>query len=171
MAIDKKNHPQVYLEECKYKIKKIEMSRFINTELKSDSESDIDSDLEKMEAKTDNELEADSDNDSVYNTMHWFFLDDYWFFFLFFSDDYWFLLIIIDFYLWLFYDDWFFIDDYCWLFVIILFWYVSVVCINGGSGQHIFRKVLVKLMLLLWKLWMSSINSVKNCEYSILVKK
>ena len=40
------------------------MSRFINTELKSDS------DLEKMEAKIDKELEADSDNDSVYNTMH-----------------------------------------------------------------------------------------------------
>ena len=39
MRIDKKNHPQVYLEECKYKISKIQMSRFINTELKSDSES------------------------------------------------------------------------------------------------------------------------------------
>ena len=39
MRIDKKNHPQVYLEECKYRVKKIQMSRFINTELKSDSES------------------------------------------------------------------------------------------------------------------------------------
>ena len=39
MKIDKKNHPQVYLEECKYKIKKIQMSRFINTELDLDSES------------------------------------------------------------------------------------------------------------------------------------
>ena len=36
---DKKNHPQVYLEECKYRVKKIKMSRFINTELESDSES------------------------------------------------------------------------------------------------------------------------------------
>ena len=36
MRIDKKNHLEVYLEECKYKIKKIQMSRFINTELKSD---------------------------------------------------------------------------------------------------------------------------------------
>ena len=35
-----KKYPQVYLEECKYKIKKIQMSRFINTELDSDSESD-----------------------------------------------------------------------------------------------------------------------------------
>ena len=39
MKIDKKNHPQVYLEECKYRVKKIQTSRFINTELKSDSES------------------------------------------------------------------------------------------------------------------------------------
>ena len=55
MRIDKKNHPQVYLEECKYKVKKIQMSRFINTELKSDSESS-DSDSEKIGAKVDNEL-------------------------------------------------------------------------------------------------------------------
>ena len=33
MRMEKKNHPQVYLEECKYKIKKIQTSRFINTEL------------------------------------------------------------------------------------------------------------------------------------------
>ena len=38
MRIDKKNHPQVYLEECKYRAKKIQMSRFINTELKSNSD-------------------------------------------------------------------------------------------------------------------------------------
>ena len=56
LTIDKKNHPQVYLEECKYRIKKTQMSKFINTELKSDSESS-DSDLEKIEAKVDDELE------------------------------------------------------------------------------------------------------------------
>ena len=44
MRIDKKNYPQVYLEECKYKAKKIQISRFINTELKSDSESDSEPD-------------------------------------------------------------------------------------------------------------------------------
>ena len=38
MRMDKKYFPQVYLEECKYKIKKIQMSRFINTELDLDSE-------------------------------------------------------------------------------------------------------------------------------------
>ena len=37
---DKKNYPQVYLEECKYKIGKIQMPRFINAELESESESD-----------------------------------------------------------------------------------------------------------------------------------
>ena len=59
MRMDKKNHPQVYLEECKYRIKKIQMSRFINTELKSDSESsDSDLDSEKIGAKVDNELMA-----------------------------------------------------------------------------------------------------------------
>ena len=43
MRMDKKNYPQVYLE-CKYKIKKIQMSKFINTELDFDSELDDDSD-------------------------------------------------------------------------------------------------------------------------------
>ena len=39
VRMDKKNYPQVYLEECKYKIKKIQMPRFINTELEPESES------------------------------------------------------------------------------------------------------------------------------------
>ena len=57
--IDKKIHPRVYLEECKYKVKKIQMSKFINTELKSDSESsDSDLDSEKVGSKFDNELMA-----------------------------------------------------------------------------------------------------------------
>ena len=48
LRIDKKNHPQVYLEECKYRVKKIQTSTFINLELKSDSESpDSDLELEK----------------------------------------------------------------------------------------------------------------------------
>ena len=55
MRMEKKNYPQVYLEECKYKIKKIQMSRFINTELDSDSESD---------AELMTKLKSDSDNDS-----------------------------------------------------------------------------------------------------------
>ena len=46
VKMDKKYFPQVYLEECKYKIKKIQMPRFINAELKSDSDSDSDSEAE-----------------------------------------------------------------------------------------------------------------------------
>ena len=46
MKIDKKNHPQLYLEECKYRLKK----RFINTELKSNSDSsDLDLDSKKVD--------------------------------------------------------------------------------------------------------------------------
>ena len=51
MRIDKKNHPQVYLEECKYRVKKPQMSRLINTELTSDSDSS-DSDLDDNDLMT-----------------------------------------------------------------------------------------------------------------------
>ena len=44
MRIKELNYPQVYLEEWKYKIKKIKMSKFINTE--SESESELESDSE-----------------------------------------------------------------------------------------------------------------------------
>ena len=47
-----KNHPQVYLGECKYKLKKIKMTKFINTELESDLEPDT-----ELESK----LEFDSE--------------------------------------------------------------------------------------------------------------
>ena len=61
LGIEKKNYPQVYLEECKYRVKKIQVLRFINTELDSDSESE-------PEPESDNELmtklKSDSDNDS-----------------------------------------------------------------------------------------------------------
>ena len=65
MRIDKKNHLQVYLEECKYRIKKIQMPRFINAELKSNSESDseLESDSE-AESKSDTELMAKLKSDS-----------------------------------------------------------------------------------------------------------
>ena len=59
LKIDKENHPQVYLEEYKYRTKKIQISKFINTELKSDSESsNSDLDSEKVGSKFDNELMA-----------------------------------------------------------------------------------------------------------------
>ena len=64
MRIDKKNHPQVYLEECKYKIKKMQISKFINTELKSDSDSELNSEEEsKFYAELRAKLESGSDSE------------------------------------------------------------------------------------------------------------
>ena len=40
MRMDKKYYRQVYLEECKYRVQKTQMSSFINAELESDSDSD-----------------------------------------------------------------------------------------------------------------------------------
>ena len=59
MKMQKKHFPQVYLEEFKHKMKKVQMSRFINTELDSDSELDSESGAELM-AK----LKSDSGSDS-----------------------------------------------------------------------------------------------------------
>ena len=60
LRMEKKNHPQVYLEECKYKIKKKKMTKFINTELGSESESK--SELESdTELKSKPELESDTE--------------------------------------------------------------------------------------------------------------
>ena len=51
MRMDKKNYPQVYLDKSKYRVKKIQLSRFTNAELESDSESDL-----ETESKPDTEL-------------------------------------------------------------------------------------------------------------------
>ena len=53
MRVDKKNHLQVYLEEFKYRIMKMQMSRFITAKQKSESESDS-----EAESKSDTELMA-----------------------------------------------------------------------------------------------------------------
>ena len=64
MRMNKNNHPQVYLEECKHRIKKIQMSRFINTELKSDSDSELDSEEEsKFDAELMAKLESGPDSE------------------------------------------------------------------------------------------------------------
>ena len=55
MNFDKKNHPQIYLEECKYRIKRTQIPKLIKTELKSGSDSDSDLDLE-VESKSDAKL-------------------------------------------------------------------------------------------------------------------
>ena len=52
------NYLQVYLEEFKYKIKKIKMSKFINTYLESESELESESDTELM---SESKLESDNE--------------------------------------------------------------------------------------------------------------
>ena len=59
MNIDKKHHPQVYLEQCKYRIKETKVPKIIKTKLKSDS--DLDSDNKQLMAKLE---KYDSDFDS-----------------------------------------------------------------------------------------------------------
>ena len=62
---NKKNYPQVYLEECKYRIKKTQMPKFIKNELKSDSESDSDLDDKELMAKLkDSDYDPDSEVES-----------------------------------------------------------------------------------------------------------
>ena len=62
MKMNKKNYPQVYLEECKYKIKKIQMSRFINAELESNSDLDLETEL-KSDTELMTKLESNSDSE------------------------------------------------------------------------------------------------------------
>ena len=53
MRMEMKNYPQVYWEECKYKMKKKKMNTFVEAELESDSESGSES-----ESKSDTGLMA-----------------------------------------------------------------------------------------------------------------
>ena len=60
MRMEKKNYPQVYLEECKCRMKKTKMTKFIEAELESESEleSELESDTE-LESKS--KLESDTE--------------------------------------------------------------------------------------------------------------
>ena len=60
MKIGKKRYPQVYLEESKYRVTKTQTSRFINSEVDSDSEAEPKSDtelIEKLKSSSDSESE------------------------------------------------------------------------------------------------------------------
>ena len=61
IIFNKKNHLQVYLEECKYRLKKAEIPKFIKNELKSDSDSESDELMAKLK---DSDSDYDSDLDS-----------------------------------------------------------------------------------------------------------
>ena len=65
MRMDKINYPRVYLEECKYKIKRTQIPRCINTELDSESDSDSESnDNSDNGSDSNNDSDNDFDNDS-----------------------------------------------------------------------------------------------------------
>ena len=64
---NKENHSQIYLEECKYRIKKTQIPKFIKNELKSDSDADSYSDSDDKELMVklkDYDYDYDSDLDS-----------------------------------------------------------------------------------------------------------
>ena len=74
MRMEKKNYPQVYLEECKYKIKKTNMTNFIKAKLESDSESELESDIElklKSEVESDTDCNVFTHSNFVLNHRWW----------------------------------------------------------------------------------------------------
>ena len=46
MRMEKKNYPQVYLEECKHRMKKTKMTKFIEAEIELESESELEYDID-----------------------------------------------------------------------------------------------------------------------------
>ena len=54
MRMEKENYLQIFLEECKYRMKKTKMTKFIEAESESESESDIELEL-KLELESDTE--------------------------------------------------------------------------------------------------------------------
>ena len=58
--MEKKNYPQVYLEECKYRMKKTKIPKFMEAELESESE---------FELESDTELEANLKSDSGFDSF------------------------------------------------------------------------------------------------------
>ena len=59
MRMEKKNYLQVYLEECKYRMKKKKMTKFIKPKLESEPESEPESELESdIELDLKSEIES-----------------------------------------------------------------------------------------------------------------
>ena len=54
MRMEKKNYPQVYLEEYTYRMKKTKMTKFIEGGLKWESESELEPDI-KLQLNSDTE--------------------------------------------------------------------------------------------------------------------
>ena len=58
VRMEKKNYLQVYLEECRYRMKKTKITKFIEAELESELESDI-----ELELRSNTELELKSNTE------------------------------------------------------------------------------------------------------------
>ena len=68
---NKKNHPQIYLEECKYRIKKTQIPKFIKNELKSDSDSDDKELMVKLkDSDSDSDLDSEAESKSMLKKLH-----------------------------------------------------------------------------------------------------
>ena len=46
MKLEKTNYLQFYLEECKYRMKKAKMTKFVEAEVELESESELESDID-----------------------------------------------------------------------------------------------------------------------------
>ena len=46
MKLEKTNYRQFYLEECKYRMKKAKMTKFVEAEVELESESELESDID-----------------------------------------------------------------------------------------------------------------------------
>ena len=57
MRMEKKNYLQVYLEECRYRMKNTKMTKFIEAELELESESELESVIE-LELKSESESDT-----------------------------------------------------------------------------------------------------------------
>ena len=58
MRMEKKNYLQVYLEECRYRMKKTKMTKFIEAELELESESELESDID-LQSKSGSESDTE----------------------------------------------------------------------------------------------------------------
>ena len=60
--MEKKNYPQFYLGECKYRMKKTKLTKLIEAELESVSEPESESELESdIELQLKSDLESDTE--------------------------------------------------------------------------------------------------------------
>ena len=67
LILIKKNHLQVYLEECKYRIKKLKIPKFIKNELKSDSDDKLMAKLKDYDSDSEVESKSNAKKNFILN--------------------------------------------------------------------------------------------------------